>query len=165
METTKKSIANKMSKIIITKQEVEACKQKARELSQGYDCYYYYLQRDKQFDRLLQEKTNMKNISFDLNGGDLMYGERANPRIKTRKLVVKEEGFSAKEYTSLTRERLPNIDYDILIRLDEETGKVHAYEPNGNISIQRGAPSFSTEYKHLIKEVYTECNDIVVEIL
>ncbi len=107
----------------------------------------------------------MKNIAFDLNGGDLMYDERVNPRIKTRKLIVKEEGFTANEYISLTGERLPNIDYDMLIRVDEETEKVHWYEPNGNISIQMGAPSFSTKYKHLITEVYTEYNDIVVEIV
>lgn len=152
-------------KIIITKQEINECKQKARELSEDYDCYYYYRQRDKQFDELLQNKTGMKNIAFDLNGGDLMYDERVNPCIKTRELIVKEEGFTASEYISLTGEVLPNIGYDMLIRVDEETEKVHWYESNGGISIQMGASSFSKKYKHLIQNVWTKHNDIIVEIV
>lgn len=154
-----------MNKIIITKEEIKACKQKARELSEDYDCYYYYRQRDKQFDELLQEKTGMKNITFDLNGGDLMYDERvANVHPPTKERVYKEDGFTPDEYTALTKQPVPNQWYNNLIAVDEDSGKVHSFEQNGNVSINMGAPVFSKKYKHLIKSVWTKCS-IEVEII
>lgn len=154
-----------MNKIIIKKEEIKACKSQARELSEGYDCYYYYKQRDELYNKLIQSKTNRKDVCFDLHGGDLMYDERvANVHPPVAERIDKEAGFTPDEYTSYTGEMLPNIDYDMLVKIDEETGKVHLYEPNGNISVERGAPSFSTEYKHLIKSVWTKCS-IEVEII
>lgn len=154
-----------MNKIIITKQEIKEAKLKAQELSKDYDCYYYYRKRDEIYDSILQQKSNNKDISFDLNGGDLMYGERIpNKNPKTRKLIYREDGFTKEEYCHLTGEPVPNQWYDHLINVDEETGKVHWFEQNGNISIQMGASLFSNKYKHLVQRVYTKCN-IVVEIV
>jgi len=157
--------------ITITVQELKECQSKAQEASIGRNCYYFYKKRDELYAQLLQEKTahagirfapdggDLTSIQFSLDGGDLIYGERVpdhNP--PTRRKIRNEEGFRAEEYTSLTGRVLPH--YDNGHRFDEFEGKIYAFAPNGNISVQRGAPQFGT--KTLIQEVWTESNIAVV---
>ena len=154
-----------MNKIIITKEEIKACKSQALELSKGHDCYFFYSKRDELYNKLLQAKTNRKDIRFDLNGGDLMYDERvANVHPPTAERIYKEDGFTPDEYTTLTKQPVPNQWYNNLIAVDEDSGKVHRFEQNGNVSINMGAPVFSKKYKHLIESVWTKCS-IEVEII
>lgn len=60
------------------------------------------------------------------------------------KTVVKEDGFNQEEYTSITHLLVPRDDGDVLVALNH-LGKVAYFTPNGNISVQRGAPTWSTK--------------------
>lgn len=163
-----------MENIIITIAEIKKCQIDARskgDIISPNNCYKYYSLRDKEYNSLLQERTGRKDLVFDQKGGDLLYCYSSgvdrvpekNPQVYRK--VESPEGFTPEEYIYLFKRRLPNHGGDLQIRNDEATGKVHAYEQNGNISIMMGAPVFSTKYKHLITSGTTECPEITVTII
>jgi hypothetical protein len=158
-----------MENIIITIADIKKCQIDARskaDIVSPNNCYKYYSLRDQEYNLLLQKKAGRTDLVFDQKGGDLLYGNTVpEKQPKVYRKVESPEGFTPEEYTSLFKRRLPNHGGDMQIRNDDNTGKVHAYEQNGNVSIMMGAPVFSEKYKHLITSGTTECPEITVTII
>lgn len=146
-----------MIKIKISKEEIEDCQEQARRLTENEGVFAYYKKRDEAYNKLLMEKSGLENIRFAKTC------DHMNDTTVIQE-VVSKTGFTPEDYTSLTGRPVPNSWDDMFVNVDE-SGKVHYFEQNGNVSVSMGASDYSEKYKHIITTVWTKPKDIIVKII
>ena len=127
------------------------------------DCNRYpYSGIDKELTALLRDP----NLRINTNDNGFRKNRYSNEppvwdEIKVERLYLSVDGFTADEYSKITGQPVPNRWYK-LVQTNCD-GKVCTYEENGNISILRGASTYSKKGV-LITQIWGKDHDINIII-
>jgi hypothetical protein len=114
--------------------------------------------RSIELDKLLKQKTGDNALTLKEKGFfPIQKVDGASVWAKKESA----EGFTAKEYSAITRDRIPNQDNGSM--LQEIDGKVFSLPENGNWSIACGADAHSSKYAKLVTACYQK-TEIVVKV-
>jgi len=97
----------------------------------------------KAFNKMLPEGIEIRQ-SADLPFETSLHESAKNKPGKAYKRIVNPEGFTREEYINITGYNVPNMNSGAMLQ-EGENGKVYYHSENGNISILRGADTFSNQ--------------------
>jgi len=97
----------------------------------------------KAFNQLLPEGVEVRQ-GADLPFETTMHESAKNKPGKAYKRIVNPEGFTREQYIQITGYNVPNINSGAMLQ-EGIDGKVYYHSENGNISILRGADTFSNQ--------------------